>query len=83
MLGVTMNITTTKLNAGALKIFVAGKLNALTAVDFHREIEIIPQGTKIIFDFRELNYISSAGLSEILVCRKKFRERNYRFISIR
>ena len=67
-----MNITTTKLNASAMKIFVAGKLNALTAVDFHREIEIIPQGTKIIFDFRELNYISSAGLSEILVCRKKF-----------
>ena len=67
-----MNITTTTLHAGALKIFVAGKLNALTAVDFHREIELIPQGTKIIFDFRELNYISSAGLSEILVCRKKF-----------
>lgn len=67
-----MNITTTTLNAGALKIFVAGKLNALTAVDFHRELEIIPQGTKIIFDFRDLDYISSAGLSEILICRKKF-----------
>ena len=28
--------------------------------------------SKIIFDFGAVNYISSAGLREILICRKKF-----------
>lgn len=61
-----------RLNSTTIKIFVAGKLNALTAARFRRDIEKIPQGTKIIFDFSEMIFISSAGLREILICRKKF-----------
>ena len=67
-----MNIKISRLNSTTLKIFVAGKLNALTSFKFRRETEKISQGTKIIFDFREMIYISSAGLREILICRKKF-----------
>ena len=67
-----MEIIIKQLDSGTLKIFVVGKLNVLTAVDFRRELEKIPQGTKIVFDFSDVKYISSAGLSEILICRKKF-----------
>jgi len=67
-----IKIKINRLNSTTMKIFVAGKLNALTAAEFRRDIEKIPQGTKIIFDFNEMIFISSAGLREILICRKKF-----------
>lgn len=67
-----MNISTTNLELGTLKISVAGKLNVLTAVNFRRTLDKIAAGKKIIFDFGKLNYISSAGLREILICRKNF-----------
>ena len=67
-----MAISITRLNASTLKIFVDGKLNALTASKFRREMEKISAGTRIILDFRNLFYISSAGLREIFICRKKY-----------
>ncbi|MBQ7722892.1 MAG: STAS domain-containing protein, partial [Selenomonadaceae bacterium] len=67
-----MAVSITRLNASTLKIFVDGKLNALTASKFRREMEKISAGTRIILDFRNLFYISSAGLREIFICRKKY-----------
>lgn len=67
-----MRISTANLDSGTLKISVEGKLNVLTSVDFRRTLDKIAAGKKIIFDFRKLDYISSAGLREILICRKNF-----------
>ena len=51
---------------------MSGKLNVTGAADFRRNLEKIPTGTTLIFDFGDVNYISSAGLREILICRKRF-----------
>ena len=68
-----MIITSQHLNASALKIFVAGKIDAVTAAKFRQEVAKLSAGaSKIIFDFSAVNYISSAGLREFLICRKKF-----------
>jgi fatty-acyl-CoA synthase len=54
-------------------IFVAGKIDVNTVAAFRKEVAEISAGaSEIIFDFREVNYISSAGLRELLICRKKF-----------
>ncbi|MBR7025556.1 MAG: STAS domain-containing protein [Selenomonadaceae bacterium] len=56
-----------------MKIFVSGMLDVLTAAAFRKEVaKISSDVSKVIFDFREVNYISSAGLRELLICRKKF-----------
>ena len=68
-----MIITNKWLNANKLMIFVAGKIDVNTVAAFRKEVAEISAGaSEIIFDFREVNYISSAGLRELLICRKKF-----------
>ena len=68
-----MIITKERLDSKTLKIFVAGRIDALTAAEFREKISVLTDGaSKIIFDFGAVNYISSAGLREILICRKKF-----------
>ncbi|MBR2519540.1 MAG: AMP-binding protein [Selenomonadaceae bacterium] len=67
-----MIITNEQINSSTQKISVSGKLNVVGAADFRRKLEKIPTGTTLIFDFGDVNYISSAGLREILICRKKF-----------
>ena len=68
-----MIITKERMDSNSLKIFVAGRLDALTAAAFREKISALTEGAReIIFDFGAVNYISSAGLREILICRKKF-----------
>ena len=48
-----MIITSQHLNASALKIFVAGKIDAVTAAKFRQEVAKLSAGaSKIIFDFK-------------------------------
>ena len=66
-------LTEERLDSNSLKIFVAGRIDALTAAEFREKISVLTAGaSEIIFDFGAVNYISSAGLREILICRKKF-----------
>ncbi len=60
------------LNASDLKISVDGKIDVDTVDTFRKEVAEISAGaSKIIFDFRDVEYISSAGLRALLVCKKQ------------
>lgn len=52
---------------------VSGRLDTLSAPSFQKELEKqIEQGAKrIVFDFSDLEYVSSAGLRSILIIAKK------------
>ena len=51
-----------------------GRLDTITAPDLDKELEISLDGVKeLIFDLKELSYISSAGLRVILKAQKKMK----------
>jgi len=71
--GAAMKITAKAIDINQLKIYVAGKINIATAETFRKEVNRLSAGFgNIVFDFGGVDYISSAGLREILICRKKF-----------
>ena len=68
-----MNITADKTDANQLTIYVAGKINVTTAETFRKEVNRLSAGFgNVVFDFGGVTYISSAGLREVLICRKNF-----------
>lgn len=68
-----MKITAKTIDNNQLKIYVAGKINIATAETFRKEVNRLSAGfDNVVFDFGSVDYISSAGLREILICRKKF-----------
>lgn len=52
-----------------LTIFLEGRLDAVTAPKLSEELEN-EEYEKLILDMQKLEYISSAGLRAILLCRK-------------
>lgn len=68
-----MIVTSQRVNANTVKIFVAGRIDTVHAAEFRREVMKISLGVrKIIFDFRDVEYVSSSGLREILICQKNY-----------
>jgi anti-anti-sigma factor len=59
-------------------IIVEGRLDAVTSPEFEREIKaFLNQGEYVlIIDFKDVDYISSAGLRSILAATKQFKEKN-------
>ncbi|HPQ60542.1 MAG TPA: STAS domain-containing protein, partial [Syntrophales bacterium] len=59
----------------AMVIAVEGRLDAVSAPDFDKELDtLIEAGEKIlVLDFQNLEYISSAGLRSILAVTKRLR----------
>ena len=65
-----MEVTKT-LNGTELTVTVSGRLNTNTASDFDKELrESIDGIESLIIDFKDLVYISSAGLRVILSAQK-------------
>lgn len=62
---------TKKLNENELIICLEGRLDTTTAPDLEKELADIENSKKIIFDFENLEYISSAGLWLILKVKKQ------------
>ena len=61
-----MNITMNKIGT-ELTVAVEGRLDTLTAPDLEEQLEPALEGIeKLVFDFAELKYISSAGLRVLL-----------------
>ena len=62
-------------------VSVGGRLDGVTAAQYEKTLrELIENGTtRVVVDFDELNYISSAGLREIIVTAKLLQENNGRF----
>ena len=67
-----MQMTVTNTEKAAI-ISAAGRMDAVTAPQFDKRLEtLIAEGaTRIIIDFRDLEYISSAGLQSILALAKR------------
>ena len=52
---------------GVLILDVSGQLNAVTSLELHSILEErMPEAAKLIFEFKDLDYISSGGLRELL-----------------
>ena len=60
---------------GDVTLSLSGKLDTITSGLFRKEAASVPEETKrLILDLRETVYISSSGLRELLICRKRFPE---------
>ena len=68
-----MIITKKNLSYNTIKIYISGRIDTLSVEQFRKTVADFAADTdEVIFDFSKVNYISSAGLREILICRKKF-----------
>lgn len=64
---------TCMISENVVTLKVSGRLDTETSSQFREEMKQIPQNAeKLIFDFTNVNYVSSAGLRELLVCRKQY-----------
>ena len=69
------------LNNDELTITLIGELNSATAPELEDVVKDALHGVKtLIFDFKDLNYISSAGLRVLLVSQKTLERVNGRMI---
>ncbi len=62
----------TKIEGKEVFFFVSGRIDAATREEFHSAVaEVSFEGKSVTFDFSDVTYISSAGLREVLIARKK------------
>ena len=67
----SLNITKQQ-NESTLVVTLAGSLDTMTAQELEDSLETIPdEVTELVFDFTDLNYISSAGLRIMLTSYKR------------
>ncbi len=65
-----MKITKSK-NGNTLQVSVDGRVDTVTAPEFESEVKSDIEGvTELVFDFSQMNYISSAGLRTLLSLQK-------------
>lgn len=62
------------LNGSELVIALKGRLDTVTAPDLEKELTLDGVDS-LVFDFNELEYISSAGLRAILNAQKKMKNK--------
>ena len=67
-----------RLESGKTVITVAGRLDAVTAPEFERQVRALIDGGELalVVDFKLLDYISSAGLRALLVMAKLLQAKN-------
>ena len=71
-----MNITK-QINGKELTIALEGKLDTTTAPELEQELEKSLDGVdKLVFDLKNMDYISSAGLRVLLSAHKKMIGKN-------
>ncbi|WP_458456856.1 STAS domain-containing protein [Methanobrevibacter sp.] len=67
-------------NEKELKVIVKDKIDTTTAPDFENEImEEMGKFNSLILDFKDLKYISSAGLRVLIATAKKLKPQNIPF----
>ncbi|MBR1635338.1 MAG: AMP-binding protein [Lachnospiraceae bacterium] len=58
-----------------ITLSISGRIDTTTSPELREEIAKVPDDTaRLVLDFKDVAYISSAGLREILICRKRFPE---------
>ncbi len=67
----------TKKTDGTLIVTLEGRLDTTTAPDLEKTLNDSMDGiTQLIFDFKDLSYISSAGLRVLLTSHKTMSQQN-------
>lgn len=61
------------LNGSELTISLEGRLDTITSPELEKELVDLNGVNSIVFDFEDLDYISSAGLRILLSCQKKMK----------
>ena len=69
-----MNVAKT-LNGSELTLTLSGRLDTTTAPKLEAELAATGDIDKLIFDFKELAYISSAGLRVLLLAQKQMNKK--------
>lgn len=65
-----MNLTK-EVNGNEVKIILEGRLDTTTAPQVEAEVKALPESVQnLVFDFNNLEYISSAGLRVLLSAQK-------------
>ena len=58
-----------------ITLSISGRIDTTTSPELREEIAKVPDDTaRLVLDFKDVAYISSAGLREVLICRKRFPE---------
>ena len=71
-----LNITKT-MDGNTLLVALEGRLDTNTAPIFQREVEPMLDGiSKLVLDFKKVDYISSAGLRVLLTFEQELEEQN-------
>lgn len=66
-----------------ITIQLSGRLDTQTSPELRKNVQNLDySNSNVIFDFKELEYISSAGLRELLVCRKKLSNDRMKIINV-
>lgn len=75
--------TTINNKNGATIFTLAGRLDSNSAPQFEKQIQdfLLSPASHLVFDFYDLDYISSAGLRLILNTAKAYRTGPYQFIT--
>ena len=68
---------------GNITLHLAGRIDTNTAAQLRAAITDIPADTgRLTLDLRDVPYISSAGLRELLICRKRFPGGRMRILNV-
>ena len=71
------------LNGKKTILGLSGRFDIQASPEFRDVVSEIPDDTdQVIVDFRDVLYISSSGLRELLICRKRFREERMELINV-
>lgn len=68
---------------GMYVLEIKGSIDTNTSPILREHIASIPDDAKkVTLDFKDVEYISSAGLRELLICRQRFDEENMKIINV-
>lgn len=76
-----MTITKTEEN-GTITLKIDGWLDVQTTPELHAYLEELPAAKELIFDFADLEYISSAGIREVVVAYRKQQQEEGSFLVV-
>ena len=78
-----MNITKEEEN-GKVILKTSGWLDVQTTPELHAFLEELPPSKELVFDFSELEYISSAGIREVVAAyrRQQAADGDFRVINV-
>ena len=76
-----MTIHSERLDQDSIVIFLSGRLDTASSSEFELKInQLVDGNSDIIFDLKELSYISSLGLHVLLVAKKKMTANKRKFV---